>query len=85
MPYGVISVSILGQYFPTVLQTDFDHRPKKIDAPHFATQGIRIRSLRSFDLAPNAPDQHVFLLNYSNLDVAQLPEALQHLQQAMHV
>ena len=46
MPYGVISVFILGRYFPTVLQTDFDHRPKKIDAPHFATQGIRNSNLK---------------------------------------
>lgn len=59
--------------------------PDTVIEQRLATQGIRIRSLRSFDLAPNAPDQHVFLLNYSNLDVAQLPEALQHLQQAMHV
>ena len=29
-----------------ILQTDFGHRPKKIDAPHFATQGIRNSNLK---------------------------------------
>ena len=39
-------------------------------------QGIKIKALTDFDMTGNVPDRHQFILNYSNIDIKRLQEAL---------
>lgn len=57
--------------------------PDQVIEQRLAAQNIKIRSLRHFNLDPQAKDQHAFLLNYSSLEVAGLSPALSTLRQAM--
>ena len=39
-------------------------------------QGIKIKALTNFDMTGKVPDRHQFILNYSNIDIKRLKEAL---------
>ena len=69
-----------GLHFLLELRTEV---PDQLIQHRLAAQGIRIHSLEDYQLTEQPVSQHRFLLNYSNLDLDKLPQALQALHEAI--